>query len=119
MSYKKLLVWQKAHALTISVIKTVRTFSHNYLNDIVVKQLLRAVTSIEVNITEGYGRNGSKEYIRFLQIAYGSSCETDNWITILKDSEIISDNVSSGLLIQLDEVQKLLASTIKRVKEKD
>jgi len=42
------------------------------------KQLLRAVTSIGANIAEGYGRNEGKEYVRFLQIAYGSANEVDN-----------------------------------------
>ncbi len=40
-------------------------------------QIRRASTSIAVNIAEGAGRNGPKEFAHFLGIAIGSACEVD------------------------------------------
>jgi len=40
-------------------------------------QIRRASTSIAVNIAEGAGRGGDKEFARFVRIAIGSACEVD------------------------------------------
>lgn len=54
-------------------------------------QLLRAVTSIALNIAEGKGRNNDKEFARFLRIAIASCYET---LTILK------------ILLDLNEIEE-------------
>jgi four helix bundle protein len=40
-------------------------------------QIRRASTSIAANIAEGAGRDGPKEFARFLRIAIGSACEVE------------------------------------------
>lgn len=39
-------------------------------------QIRRAVTSIPINIAEGFGRFSSKEKTRFIEISFGSLTET-------------------------------------------
>ncbi len=68
MRYKELIVWQKAHTLTLKIFKTANSVNRSYAGDIVVKQLLRASSSIGANIAEGYGRHEGKEYLRFYSL---------------------------------------------------
>ncbi len=89
MNYKGLIVWQKAHALTLKSIKFADSIKRSYASDIIIKQLIRASSSIGANIAEGCGRNEGKEYIRFLQISFGSTNEVDNWINVLKDADML------------------------------
>jgi len=48
-------------------------------------QLLRAATSIALNIAEGKGRNNDKEFARFLRISIASAFETSAILKILLD----------------------------------
>ena len=115
MSYKKLIVWQKAHALTLKTIKIAESDSKSYAGDIIMKQLLRATTSIGANIAEGYGRHEGKEYIHFLQVAYGSANEVDNWLNVIKDAGLMQSVVASGLIENNEEILKMLATMIKKI----
>lgn len=54
-------------------------------------QLLRAVTSIALNIAEGKGRNNDKEFARFLRIAIASAFEVSAVLKILLDLREIKE----------------------------
>jgi four helix bundle protein len=88
----------------------------SYIGDIIARPLLRAVTSIGANIAEGYGRHEGKEYLRFLEYAYGSSNEVDNWLTVLRDSAILPQDKANGLIQANEEIVKMLVATIKKIK---
>jgi four helix bundle protein len=118
MNYKGLIVWQKAHTLTLKIISATESMKRSYASDIIVKQLLRATTSIGANIAEGYGRHEGKEYIHFLQISYGSANEVDNWLNVLKDAGLMQPDIASEFIGVNEEIQKMLATMIKKLKEK-
>jgi four helix bundle protein len=117
MKYKDLIVWQKSHALSLKTFNAMKFIKPSYTAEVIIKQLLRSVTSIGANIAEGYGRYEGKEYIRFLRIAYGSSTETDNWLTLLADAGLISTEIASELIKDNEEVLKILTTMIKKIKE--
>jgi four helix bundle protein len=73
-SFKELKVWQLAKGLAIDIYKLTNTevFGRDRgLRD----QMRRAAVSIAANIAEGYERNSSKDFTRFLLIAKGSLSE--------------------------------------------
>jgi four helix bundle protein len=81
-SFKDLIAWQKAIALTIAIYKLTESFplSERYgLTD----QLRRAAVSVASNIAEGYGRSTRGEYIQFLGHARGSNCEVETQLVIV------------------------------------
>jgi four helix bundle protein len=80
-SFKELKVWQVAKNLAIDIYKISRTGPFIYdrgLRD----QMRRAAVSVAANIAEGYERNSSKDFIRFLLIAKGSLSEFRTCIEI-------------------------------------
>ncbi len=46
-------------------------------------QLRRAGTSVSINIAEGAGRGGNREFIRYLRIAIGSACEVEALVDLV------------------------------------
>jgi len=119
VNYKELIVWQKAHALALRTIKHIGNANGSYAKDVVTRQLIRSVTSVGANIAEGYGRHEGKEYLRFLQIAFGSANETDNWLIVLKDANLMKEEITLALIKDNEEVLKILATMIKRMKERE
>jgi four helix bundle protein len=62
---KKLLVWEKAHLLTLSVYQATMKFPREELYGL-TNQIRRAAASIPANIAEGCGRDSNPELRRFL-----------------------------------------------------
>ena len=72
--YKKFIVWEKSHQLTLDVYKNTLSFPKNELFGL-ISQIKRSSSSIPTNIAEGWGRNSDKDFCRFLYIAFGSANE--------------------------------------------
>lgn len=69
--FQDLLVWEKAHKLTIEIYKLTRNFPKEELFCL-VNQIRRAAISIESNIAEGFSRKSAKESKQFYCIANAS-----------------------------------------------
>ena len=80
-SYKDLTVWQKAMDLVLMVYRITKLFPKEELF-VLVSQMRRAAISIPSNIAEGYTRRTRKEYIQFVQTAFGSAAELETQLEI-------------------------------------
>ena len=70
-SYRDLVVWNRGMELASAAYK-VSHMLPNYEMYALADQIRRSAVSIPSNIAEGYGRNSTREYVRFLSIARGS-----------------------------------------------
>ncbi|AWX44656.1 hypothetical protein HME9304_01659 [Flagellimonas maritima] len=77
----------------------------------------RASVSIPTNIAEGCGRETQKELIRFLYISSGSAHELDYLILVSKELGLIDSKKAEDLLMEIDEIKKMLAALIKTIKK--
>jgi len=83
-TFKDLIVWQKAYALTLEVYSFTAIFPKSETYGL-SQQIRRAAVSIPSNIAEGYGRQYNKEYKQFLSIAYDSLCELETQYLLAND----------------------------------
>ena len=79
--YRGLRVYQEAELLAVEIIRVTQKYPDNEVFG-AVSQSRRAAVSIISNIAEGYRRYSSKEYIRFLEIAYGSCGELEAQLSL-------------------------------------
>ena len=85
-------------------------------NYALIDQMRRAAISIPSNIAEGYERNGTKEYLRFLSIANGSKAELLTQVEICKMLELVpavDRDVPDTVIELLNEIGKMLNTIIK------
>ena len=82
------------------------------------KQILRSATSIGANIEEAYQGESKSDFIHKLAIANKESFETHYWLRLLKDSEILEAKLAQSLIIECDELQRMLVAAIKTAKSK-
>lgn len=112
--YKKFQVWQKAHLLTLDVYRISKIFPRTEMVGL-ISQIKRSSASIPTNVAEGCGRNSEKEFRQFLYIAFGSANELEYQIILASDLKYIENVTSQKLLIQIEEIKKMLNSLIRKL----
>ncbi len=110
-------VWQKAMDLVVRCYELSRCLPDSERYGL-VSQLRRAAVSIPANIAEGWGRNSTKDFIRFLSIAFGSLTEVETHIQIAERLGYTTTDEVTRLLQQTSEVSKMLVGLRKSLEER-
>ena len=95
--YRKLRVWQKAHALTVRSYVVSATFRQPEawsLRD----QITRAAISVPSNIAEGAGRGTDPDFRRFLWHSLGSCNELEYDFLLARDLDSCPRALTASLL---------------------
>ncbi|MDH4201458.1 MAG: four helix bundle protein [Phycisphaerae bacterium] len=116
-NYKDLKAFQLADELVLMVYKTTNSFPKNELFGL-TSQLRRAVVSIPSNIVEGASRDTEAEFLRFLDIAYGSASELDYQISLAYRLEYIKEVQYAPLREKSTETAKVLNGLIRSLRKK-
>jgi len=112
--FKKLKVWQKAHALSLSVDRVCRQIrSVHYAS--LRSQMFRAAMSIPANIAEGRRQASDKQFARFLGYALNSASELEHHLIVARDTEIIAEKDFVSLISQTITVRKMLYGLLRRL----
>ncbi len=106
-SYKELIVWQKSYDLTLKIYAVSKKFPKEEMFGL-TSQIRRASVSIPSNIAEGSARAGTKEFIQFLRVAYGSGAELETQLLLCKDLNLINEGEYTTINSLLTEVMKIL-----------
>ncbi len=106
-SYNELIVWQKSYQVVLEVYKVSKKFPKEELFGL-VSQMRRSSVSIPSNIAEGSARAGTKEFLQFLRIAYGSGAELETQLLLCKDLNLINEKEYITINLLLTEVMKML-----------
>src|SRR5438270_1456172 len=115
-NYRDLLVWEKAHSLTLCIYRDTQAFPKEERFGI-TSQIRRAAASIGANIAEGCGRRSDREMARFLQIARGSASEIEYHVLLARDLNYIDEEDFRKFSRQADEVQRMLTALIQRFRQ--
>ena len=112
--FKKLLVWQKAHALALTVDRVSRKIRDPRYASL-RSQIFRAASSIPANIAEGRRQESEKEFARFLRYALNSASELEYHTILGRDTKAIPAEDCISMLDQTITVRKMLYALLKRV----
>ena len=116
-SFKDLKVWQRSYQLCLEIYKITKGFPGEEKYGL-TSQLRRVAVSVPSNISEGYGRKTTPEYIQFLYIAYGSVCEIETQILLSGDLGYISNGRLEMLNEGIREVERILKALIRSLENK-
>jgi four helix bundle protein len=106
-SFKDLIAWQKAVELVDVTYKVTRKFPRQELFGL-TSQMRRASVSIASNLAEGYGRRRLQEYLRFVDMSYGSHCELQTQAIVAGRQGFLAPAENDLLGQALDEVGRLV-----------
>ncbi|MGA3053186.1 MAG: four helix bundle protein [Candidatus Korobacteraceae bacterium] len=112
--FRQLMVWGKAHQLTLEIYRATATFPREKVYGI-TSQMRRCSSSVAANLAEGCGRTGNGEFHRFLNTAAGSAVELEYFLLLAKDLLFIPVDAYGKLREDVLEVQRMLASLLRKV----
>ncbi len=108
-NFKELKVWQKARQLAKDIyLQTAQLPDEEKYG--LISQMRRAAVSIPSNIAEGTGRSSDKEFVRFLDIAVGSSFELETQLILCLDLDFITEDNFKLLEAKVQEIQRMIHS---------
>ena len=116
-NYRDLIVWQKAIRLVSEIYRHTKSFPEDERYGLTA-QLRRSSVSLPSNMAEGYGRNSTQDFVRFLRIANGSLFELQTQLEIARNLEFLSDDHFSELFENSREIERMLSSLIRKIAPK-
>ena len=110
-AFEQLEVWKRSCHLCVDMYKALEACRVLGFKD----QLGRSALSIPANIAEGYERNSSREFARFLKIAKGSCGELRTQLYIGKESGLLDKPQATEFIQEAGEISKMLQGLIKTI----
>jgi four helix bundle protein len=114
-NFRDLKVWSKAHAAALSICKATDLFPASERYGI-AGQMRRAAASVPASIAEGCGRSSNADLARVLHISMGSASELEHFLLLARDLRMLDAATHDTILADVQEVKRMLASLIARVK---
>jgi len=103
--FEDLECWQEARKLVNQIYEL--TKNHSFRKDFeLVKQVRRSAISSMANVAEGFHRNSTKDFLRFLDYSRASIAETLSHCYIALDQEYIGESEMTTVRKQADSVWK-------------
>jgi len=109
--HRKLKTFHLADRLALAVYQHTRSFPREE-NFGLTSQIRRAAVSIPCNIVEGCARTTEREYLRFLDTAYGSARELEYQLSLAKRLGYLAEQNSRQVLPLSEEVGRALHGLI-------
>ncbi|MGD9587290.1 MAG: four helix bundle protein [Pyrinomonadaceae bacterium] len=106
----------KSYAFALRIIRLYQFMVDDRREFVLSKQVLRSGTSIGANVEESIHAQSKTDFVHKLSIAQKEAIETNYWLRLLKDSGYIEKNLAESLLSDCDELQRMLAASIKTAK---
>ena len=114
-SFRKLMVWNKAHAVVLDVYAATRSFPGIERYGLQT-QLRRSAASVATNLAEGCGRNSAASFASFVEIAFASASETEYQLLLAYDIGLLPDKSYLAIVQDVREVKRMLAALHKTLR---
>jgi four helix bundle protein len=114
-------IQQRTVDFSVRAIKAYAELNKRSFDDaakVLSKQFLRSSTSIGANCAEAVYAQSNGDFISKYSIALKEASETQYWIKIIIQSNLVSEDKFSLLNQELAEIIKILTSTINKLKSK-
>lgn len=85
---------------------------------IIGKQLFRSATSVGAMVREAQSAQSNKDFINKLEIGLKECRETQYWLELLIESNLVSKDKFAPLLDEANQIGKILVSSTKKLKQK-
>lgn len=117
-TFRDLLIWQKSMTLITQIYQSTNQFPKEEIFGL-TSQIRRSAISIPSNIAEGFGRESKQDFLRYLNISIGSLFEFQTQLEIAKNINYLNENEFNNIFEDSREIERMLVSFIKKLKERN
>ncbi len=114
--HRRLRAFEVADQLALTVYEVTRSFPSDERFGL-VSQMRRAAVSVPSNIVEGCARDSEPDYLRFLDIAFGSARELAYQITLAERLGFVAGADATALRDQAEEANRVLSGLIRSIRK--
>ena len=115
MKENKLIDLSKLFA--IDIVNLCTEIKEKRKGNVLINQLLRSGTSIGANIHEANYAASRADFINKLQIALKECYESDYWLGLFKETNMITEEEYADMYSKCSKIRKLLVASITTAKE--
>ncbi len=108
---------EKSYAFALRIVKLQKYLIAEQKEFVLSKQILRSGTAIGALVREAEFGQSKADFIHKLSIALKEANETKYWLMLLKDSGYITPKMYDTLIPDVDELLRLLISSVKTAKK--
>lgn len=116
--HRKLRAFELADQLALVVYQTTKNFPKEEIFGM-TSQIRRAAVSVPSNIVEGCARKSNADFLRFLDIAFGSGREIEYQLSLATRLGYVNRDESQQLDKIVNELMRVLSGLIKSIREND
>ena len=113
------IIQEKSFAFALRIVKVYQYLCKEKNEFVLSKQLVRCGTSIGANVEEAIGSQSEKDFLSKIGISYKEAREVNYWIKLLTATGYLDDKQSQSLLIDADELCKILSAIQFTLKKKN
>lgn len=113
--HTKLRAFELADRLVLDIYRATRTFPKEEIFGL-TSQLRRAAVSTASNIVEGCARSSQADYIRFLDMAYGSAREVEYQVSLASRLGYLGKSEFKPLSVLYAETSKVLNGLLRALR---
>ncbi len=116
-NHTKLQAFRLAESVALSVYRATKNFPSEERYGLSA-QMRRCALSVASNIVEGSARISRADYVRFLNIAYGSACELHFQVSFSRKLGILTGEHVQSLQADCDELARVLNGLIQALRRR-
>ena len=113
--WKRLEAFSMADELAVSVLTATKEMP-THQRYVLTNQIERSALSVPSNIVEGCARHTEAEYLRFLDIAYGSACELQYQLSVAARLSYLPQDRYEVLREQVERVARTLNKLLRAIR---
>ena len=113
---KNNIIKDKSYSFALRIVKMCRYLTSEKQEYVLSKQVLRSGTSIGALVMEAEHAQSRADFVNKMNVALKEANETTYWLSLLKDSGYIDEQMFNSILPQSEELLKILISIVKTSK---
>ena len=109
------VIQTKSYAFAIRIVNAYKFLTNDQKEYVLSKQMLRSGTAIGALVAEAHHAQSSADFLNKMNVALKEANETFYWLSLLRDTDYLSEQIYKSISIDCKELIALLVSIVCKI----